>query len=239
MTQMSQLALLTYNVHGRRDDQAALVRVIQEAGASLVVLQESPRLWFPAARAQRFARRCGMRIIAGGALDARGNVIMAREDEVHLTRSWVLAYPPQRGHHLRAAAVAECTVEGCSVLVAGTHLSKDPAVRRRQMSMLLTELKVGQRQSNNEIPVIIAGDINEAPGGPVWTDVTSDLVDAAGSDRTVTFSCRRPRRRIDGIFADRRLRVHEYRVTQSPLALIASDHFPVYASLELDPPATA
>jgi endonuclease/exonuclease/phosphatase family metal-dependent hydrolase len=120
----------------------------------------------------------------------------------------------------------------------------------------------GSRDSSSGEPgplLVIGADVNEDPGGPVWMSLTERLQDAyavthgegnkdpsekspgsgdepRGPERDgLTFSTRNRRRRIDGIFVDRRVEVVECRVvTDVPDAATvraASDHYPLLAVL--------
>jgi endonuclease/exonuclease/phosphatase family metal-dependent hydrolase len=88
---------------------------------------------------------------------------------------------------------------------------------------------------HGDVPLVVAGDINEEPGGPVWGELSSRLVDAWSVHQVGaghTYSATSPRKRIDGIFADRTVEVVECRVVDdAPGVEVASDHLPVLAVL--------
>jgi endonuclease/exonuclease/phosphatase family metal-dependent hydrolase len=220
------LRILSYNVRSLRDDPAAVTRVIRSAGAHLVFVQEAPAYWRWGPRCAALARKCGMVAIAGGGGGAFGNFLMSTVAvAVHETRTFRLAHAlmrPQRG-----AALARCSLLGAQFMAAGTHLATHADERSAQFASLLAALPAGGP------PAIIAGDMNEDHTGPAWRAAATRFTDAGAQSGAPTFSCRTPRRRIDAVFTDPRIAVRSYQVLDSPDVRKASDHFPVYAELEL------
>lgn len=225
---MAELTLLTYNVRGLRDDVGALARVVRASGAHLVAMQETPKIFRWRARIAELARRCGMVVVTGGA-GAAGNLLLADlAVAVHGTRK--VFFPQTRGLHLRGAAVAEVSLAGRHVTVVGTHLSLRAEERAQQARMLLDLAGADGR------PAVLAGDLNEEPGGAVSDILAGRWVDAAvaaGDAGTPTFPARAPRRRIDYVWADPRLAVRGHTVLDSADAQVASDHLPVRVTLDL------
>jgi endonuclease/exonuclease/phosphatase family metal-dependent hydrolase len=134
--------------------------------------------------------------------------------------------PPQR----RGATLAELSLGGCRFTAVGTHLGLTPDERARQARRLLGLV------APDAPPPVLAGDLNEEPGGAVSAVLSERLVDAAvagGDPGTPTFSTRSPRRRIDQVWADPGLPVTGYDVLDSADVRAASDHFPVRVRLEL------
>ena len=230
---MTELTVLTYNVHGLKDDFAALQRVIRESGAHVVCVQEAPKIFRWRARAADLARRCGLVVVAGGG-DAAGNLMLCDlAVTVHRARTLFLPYElPSRPEipQLRGAVVAELSLAGKRFTALGTHLSLHAEERAHQAGRLLGLVDPA------EPPLVLAGDLNEPPGGPVSEVLAERLVDtavAAGDPDTPTFSTWAPRRRIDHVWADPQLAVRKYTVLDSPDVRVASDHFPVRVTLDL------
>lgn len=143
-------------------------------------------------------------------------------------------YPLTPGRHLRGAAYAECRVGGARFLLAGSHLSTDPAERPAQAAAFKRELAAA------DLPVVAGADLNEGPDGPAWATVGEGLTDAAvAADRADrhTYSCADPRRRIDAVFVDPRITVVDYDVVDTPQTRRASDHFPSWSTCCCRPPA--
>jgi endonuclease/exonuclease/phosphatase family metal-dependent hydrolase len=227
-----RLRIVSYNVHRRADDQAALASVVRELDPDVLVVQEGPRRFRWRQKSADLARRCGM-IFAAGGQPALGNLIMTNL-RVRPYQTRYLRYPLTPGRHIRGAALTTCAVpDGAGgevpFTVAGTHLSLDAAERVTQATALKQEMAAATA------PVLFAGDINEGPGAPAWQLLVDGLVDAAGEDARPTFSVANPRYRLDAVMVDPRVKVLSYQVVDGPAARRASDHFPVCVDVELSP----
>ncbi|MGC4776203.1 endonuclease/exonuclease/phosphatase family protein [Micromonospora chalcea] len=222
------LRVLSYNVHGQRDDTAALAEVVRGADPDVVIVQEGPRRFRWRQKCAALAESFGM-VVAAGGLPSLGNVLLTSL-RVRVTDTSCQRYPLTPGRHMRGAAYARCRVGGVDVLLAGSHLSTDPAERPAQAAAFKRELAA------STLPVVAGADLNEGPDGPAWQTVAEGLTDAAlAADRADrhTFSCADPRRRIDALFVDPRITVVDYDVVDTPLTRRASDHFPVLVDLLL------
>ncbi|MGH3713078.1 MAG: endonuclease/exonuclease/phosphatase family protein [Micromonosporaceae bacterium] len=217
------LRLLTYNVHGLRDDSDAVVRVIRAARPDAVYVQEAPRRFRWRYRCAELARRCGL-VVAGGGGTALGNLLLVHP-RVRVHESWDLRYPLTPGRHLRGAAFARCAAGGARFLLVGSHLSTDPDERPKQAALLRAAV------SASPDPVLLGADLNDTATSLSWRTLADGRTDAAtvvdGAPATPTFSVASPRRRIDAVFADPRCTVTGYRVLDTPDVRCASDHFPV------------
>lgn len=235
------LRVLSYNVHSQRDDVAALADVVRGARPDVVIVQEAPRRFRWRHRCAALADRLGL-VVAAGGLPSLGNLILTSL-RVQVHRTWCQRYPLTPGRHLRGAAYAECAVGPARsvrsaapaagearFVVAGTHLSTDPAERPGQADRFRREL------SGARLPVVVGADLNECAGDPAWEVVAAGLTDVglrAGYGDRFTHPCSAPRRRIDALFVDPRISVLGYEVLDDERARRASDHFPVLADLEL------
>jgi endonuclease/exonuclease/phosphatase family metal-dependent hydrolase len=225
---MTELRVLSYNVHTLRDDRAALTAVVRGLEPDVVILQEAPRRFRWRTKTANLAHDFGLLVAAGG-LPALGNLLLTNH-RVRVHDEWCLRYPLTAGRHMRGAAFARCSVGSTPFVVAGSHLSTDPEERPAQAALLKKAL------SEVDLPVILGGDLNEGASGPAWRTLADGLVDAAVTadlaDRH-TFSCSNPRARIDALFVDPRIEVRRYEVVDTPEAHRASDHFPLLADLVL------
>jgi len=222
------LRLLSYNVHRLSGDLGALVRVIRGVAPDVVFIQEAPRRFRWRYRCAELARWCGMFAASGGGV-ALGNLLMVSQ-RVAVHEAWSMRYPLTPGRHMRGAAFARCSVGSSRFLLAGSHLSTDPAERPVQAALLRAAL------SNTEEPVLLGVDVNETTSGLAWRTLADGRQDAATlADLAAlpTFSVRSPRRRIDAIFTDSRCQVLRYEVLDSPDVRRASDHFPLVAEVEV------
>ncbi|GAA2700528.1 endonuclease/exonuclease/phosphatase family protein [Micromonospora olivasterospora] len=221
------LRVLSYNIHSRRDDTAALAAVVREAAPDVVIVQEAPRRFRWRQKSATLAASFGL-VVAAGGLPALGNLLLTSL-RVRVLATRCQRYPLTPGRHMRGAAYAECRVGGARFLLAGSHLSTDPAERPGQAAAFKRELAAA------DLPVVVGADLNEGPGGAAWRTVADGLTDAAAAgcaDRH-TYPCVSPRARIDGLFVDPRITVVAFDVVDTPLTRRASDHFPLLADLRL------
>ena len=217
--------VLSYNVHGRRDDRAALASVVRGLAADVVVVQEAPRGLSWRRKCAVLAHEWGMYCAAGGVPSLGNLIVTTLRPSVEATHC--LRFPLTPGRHLRGAAMVRLAIGGTRFVVAGSHLSTDAAERPAQARLFRAAVDefAGGR------PVVVAGDLNDEPGSPAWTTVAEGLADAG--DGRPTFPVSGPRRRIDANFADPRFEVTSADRPDSPAVRAASDHFPVVVDLRL------
>jgi len=229
---MTPLRVLSYNVRSLRDDSDAVARVIRAAAPDVVCIQEAPRFLRWRSRCAALARRSGLVVVTGGR-GAAGNLLLCRVAvRVHSAEDVLLSAVP--GLHRRGLALAELSLAGARFALAGTHLDLEPAARLRHVEEILAATGRRSAADGPSAPLVLCGDFNEPPGGPVWAALTAGLRDAgAAADPVPTYSVRSPRRRIDGVLVDPQVVVRSYQVLDSPDVRRASDHFPVLAELEL------
>jgi len=229
---VTDLRVMSYNVHMQRDDLAALAAVVRGAAPDVVIVQEAPRHFRWRAKCAELARAFGLVVVEAGP-PALGNLLLASL-RVRAHETWSIRLPFTPGRHMRGAAFAVCSIGPSRFAVAGTHLSIDPAERPDQAA------RVSKALAEIDVPVVVGADVNETCDDPAWQALADGLVDAAehtGHGDHLTFSCADPRRRIDGIFVDPRITVNRYQVIDTPESRRASDHFPLVVDLAL--PGTA
>jgi endonuclease/exonuclease/phosphatase family metal-dependent hydrolase len=217
------LRVMSYNVQGLKGDRAALVEVVREAAPDVLVAQEAPRRLRWRTRNAQLAHDVDLVYVCGGA-PSLGNVILS-DLAVRPYTTWELRYPLIPGRQMRGAAFARCTAEGAAFVLVGSHLAADADERPGQAELLEKAL------TEADAPVIFAGTLNETSGGAAWRTLADGLVDAAGTDDTVTYPL--TGHRLDVIFVDPRITVTSYRVIDTPTARRASDHLPVVVELTL------
>jgi endonuclease/exonuclease/phosphatase family metal-dependent hydrolase len=222
------LRVASYNIHSSRDDPAALAEVVRDLAPDVLVVQEGPRRFRWRHKTAALASAFGL-VVAEGGLHSLGNLLLTSL-RVRVHESWCVRYPLTAGRHLRGAAFARCAVEGVPFVVAGTHLSIDAAERPAQARLFREAL------SGVAAPAVVGVDVNEGPTGESWRALADGLVDVAeqaGAGNLFTFPAGGPRDRIDAVFVDPRIEVHDYRVVDTPAARRASDHFAIVADLAL------
>lgn len=222
------IRVLSYNVHGLRDDRSALAHVVRDLAPDVLLLQEAPRRLRWRHQSAELARSVGL-VVAAGGQPAMGNLILV-DLRVTVKDSWAVRFPLTPGRHLRGAAFARCVVAGMPFVAVATHLGTDPVERPEHARLLAAAL------AEREEPVVVGADLNDEPGSPAWQKLDSRLVDSAdavGAPSPPTFPAGDPRRRIDAVLVDRRLQVTQYHVADTPAVRRASDHLPVVADLHL------
>jgi endonuclease/exonuclease/phosphatase family metal-dependent hydrolase len=225
------LRVLTYNVRSMRDDRAALGRVIRAACPDVVLIQESPRFARWRSLCAQLAR-LGNLVVVGGGRYAGSNLILSTlaVDVVSTADVW---FSPDRGLHRRGTAVAVLSKHGTRFAVAGTHLDLAAGPRLRHVEELHAAIA---RHVPDDVPAIVAGDINDRPGSAAWQALAiarPDAFAAAGTGDPFTSTAREPRQTIDGVFVDRRIAVTAARVLDGPDVVAASDHRPLLVELQL------
>lgn len=211
------MRLLTWNVHGFRDASVATIAdEISAHRADVVCLNEVPR-----AQGRRIGGALGMRaFVASSPLGPYGNTILTSQ-------------PVDRWRRLRFSGVRRTARRDAAIVglaggltVAAVHLSLRAAERARHIAELLAALPP---------EAIVAGDMNERPGGTVWNTLDARLADAAAAVAAAvtapqpTFPAGAPTARIDGIWVPYGTQVIRCEVTETT----ASDHRPVFADVDL------
>jgi endonuclease/exonuclease/phosphatase family metal-dependent hydrolase len=224
------LRVVSYNVHGLRDDRSALASVVRSLEPDVLIVQEAPRRFRWRTRNAHLAHDLGLVYVAGGA-PSLGNVILTSL-RVTVAETWELRYPLTPGRHMRGAVFARCTVGGAPFVVVGSHLSLDGSERPAQARLLAKAL------ADVDVPVILGADFNEPPGGAAWQALGAELSEAAHRVRAggswATFPAVAPRQRIDAVLVSPGIEVTGYRVAGDLDGVgRASDHLPVVAELAL------
>jgi endonuclease/exonuclease/phosphatase family metal-dependent hydrolase len=217
------LRVLSYNVHGLAGDRAALVGLVRDLEPDVLIVQEAPRRFRWRHKCAALADDTGL-VVAAGGQPALGNLLLVNM-RVAVHETWCIRYPLTPGRHLRGAAFARGSVRGGHFTISGSHLATDPAERPAQAAAWKDQLAAV------EGPVIVAGDLNEGPGGSAWRMVEEGLV--TSGETTSTFPATVPARRLDGIFVSPAITIEKYQVVDDDRARTASDHLPVLAELLL------
>jgi endonuclease/exonuclease/phosphatase family metal-dependent hydrolase len=232
------LRVMTYNIHHGADSQdrmrlAEIAAVIRSEQPDIVALQEVDR---GVERTQRrdllaeLATLTGMRHRAfGKTIDHQGgqygNAILSRHPIVQQTNTLLTQREPGERRGVLQVVV---NVRGRQVAVLATHFD----VRNGEERLL------GVRQIEGQIlpgladyPLVLAGDLNEAPDGEVYRRLSARLSDAwsAGEGEGYTVPVDSPDRRIDYIFLSPHFAADSARVLRSE----ASDHLPLVVKVRL------
>jgi endonuclease/exonuclease/phosphatase family metal-dependent hydrolase len=234
---MPELRLLTYNVKSLTYDGEAVAAVVRHLRPDVVAVQEAPRKLRWRSKRAALARRCGL-VVATADGPAGLFIMTSLAASVESTSFTLLPKAPDL--HQRAVCRADVTLRGARWRIASVHFSLDDAERLRHVESVWAAL--GDPESSP--PLVVAGDLNEAPGGPVWQALTARLRDAyaiAPAGPEETFSALKPRWRIDAVLVDPAIQVVECRTVDAVGAIEgypdgdalvrATDHRPVLATL--------
>lgn len=223
-----ELRVLTWNVRNHLGDPLAVQRVLRDAAPDVACLQEVSRWFGSRSRIAALARAAGLLYACGGRKSAGTALLTSLRTDVHEARAVRL---PTSGWPTRPRGTATAVVRlpgTRPVRVASVHLGLDEAERARHVAA------IGARRDGP--PLVVAGDLNEPPGGPSWAAL-GHLADT-DPDGGPTFPAAHPRVRIDAVLADARLTVVSAGwpdgVDEADV-LAASDHRPVVAVLRLPP----
>jgi endonuclease/exonuclease/phosphatase family metal-dependent hydrolase len=224
---MAELRLLTYNVRSLRDDVDAVAEVIRSCAPDVVCVQEAPRMLRWRSKRAALARKSGLVVATA---DRPGGLMVMTSLAVKVVSTRFTLLPKTPDLHQRAVAMAEVELGGCRWAIASVHLGVDADERGRHLERLYEFV------DGSEAPLVVAGDFNNEPNGPIWQSLAERMQDAyavAPDGPAETYPARRPRRRIDGVFADRTIDVVAcHAVHDDPdLLVAASDHLPVLAVL--------
>lgn len=224
------LRVMTWNVKDLHGDPEAVIGIIRAAGPDVLCLQEAPRLLFTRNQLAELARRCGLFFADGGRIGAGTAILTSLRTELSAARGHRL---PVQGWRTRPRGFVRATIAlpgTRAVSVTSLHLGLDPDQRADHVERLLKGL-------TDDIPAILAGDMNERPDGSSWRAL-QDWGRDPDAKAPNTFRAKRPHCRIDVILVDPRLDVLTY---GDPPALDeadlvrASDHRPVFAEVRLPP----
>lgn len=234
------LRILTYNIKSLNLDGAAARRVVEGAAPDFVLVQESPRWLTGPGRMARFARHCGLQVVAGG-WRGRGSAILGRPElagrvveagavpfECRLAR-FHRGWPTARGYTF--VRIAPDAPEGSAPGFAGAgcehvltlvsvHFSADGAARARHRP-IYRELVEREAQG-----LVIGGDLNENPRGPSISALIPPMRHA-DPRQGPTSPVDVPHVRLDAFLVGPGVETGSARVLDGPDVKIGSDHRPV------------
>jgi endonuclease/exonuclease/phosphatase family metal-dependent hydrolase len=228
---VTSLKLLSYNVRSMRDDIDALARVMREINPDVAIIQEAPRFLRWRYQCAALARRGGLVSVTGGRSTGANLVLSSLAVQVVATHE--LPFTADKNLHHRGAAIAILRLAGAEFAVAGTHLDLIEAPRLRHLDELADFVAQHVPAS---APLIVGGDLNAVPGSATWQRLEqfgADAFAAVGQGDGFSYSSTDPVRRIDGVFADSRLRPVSAEVLDSADVRIASDHRPLVVEYAL------
>lgn len=222
------IRVAAYNLSGLHDP-GAVAAVLRPLDCDLVCAIETPgRLAL-----QRLARRTGFEVAARAGRGRLGVAVLAAE-RVRVLSSSRHELARLTGLPQRSCAQVIASVAGVRVVVFAVQLGLRPEAREAHAAEL-TDLT-----ATVDAAAIVAGDLNEPPGGIASERFSALLDDAhvvAGEGSGVTYPNPDPAARRDYVLVARALEVLRAWVPDEPPVAIASHHRPVVAELRPRPTA--
>lgn len=229
---MTRLRVLSLNIlrGGRRG--APLIELVRAVAPDVLLVNETPKTPGTSRRdCRRLTEAWGMRMVTGGRTAGSNLIAVADHVEVIAAASEVIA-PARFGSRFqprRGIASARLRVRGEPVGVVSTHLSLTPTRRADEIERVVA---IADRLPE---PVVVGGDLNEAPDGPSWRRLRRAGYVDHGSGSWKTFPSQAPEARIDAVLVRGAATVlaHGDPGVPTELQVAASDHRGVLATLEL------
>lgn len=218
------LRVLSWNVHGLRDDQQALTRLVRELDPDVMCVQEAPKYLRWRARCAELARRCGLLYVTGGG--TTGGTVLLASLRVDVKWSVETSLSRQCGWPARGVAAAVVAKGGAPVAVASIHL---PLTAPQRLEHAHRAIAVASASGSTDM--LVAGDLNEPPGHAAWQAFHDAGLRDLGPHGGPTFPATSPTRRIDGALGTRGLEVVAYDVVDVVGVERASDHRPVLVTV--------
>lgn len=228
------LRVLSYNIKSLQVDAGSVRDVIRESDPDVVAIQEPCRYLTGGRRRMRaLAAATGtVCVIPGGspfgAYTTALLVARRHEDAVLRRRGRPLSWRWWRRRDLRAWPTrrGSALVDLGDLVVVSVHLGLDARERLDHCAEVVRLVEqAGARRC------VVAGDLNEEPGGPAWVALGAVGQDAVPEAPDLTFAAPRPRRRIDGVFVGAGFEVVSSIVLRTAAALRGSDHLPVLVEI--------
>lgn len=228
-----RIRVMSYNIHravgrdGRRD-AARIVRVMRQADADIIALQEVETLIGRGHEHDLFnylGTEMGYFAAAGPTLynpyATYGNALLSRFPLSMVQRHDISV----GGREPRGVVEAEIDCRGRALQVVVTHLGLLGYERRRQIRALTAMVKA------SALPFVVCGDFNE------WLPANANLrrLDNAwgGSFARRSFPSHRPVLALDRLSSGRGAEVREFNAFRTAASRLASDHLPLLCEVEL------
>lgn len=225
---MTRVRVMTYNILMGGRNGSDLHTVVRAVAPDVLLVNESPKMPFLwKRRARRLADAWDMAYSVGGRTAGSNMITAAPNVGVKARGAETLDQP--LFHPRRGIAWAQLRVQGRLLGVVCCHLSLD---RQRRLAETDRVLEVANRLRG---PVVIGGDLNETPDGPVWQRFARAGYVDHGSRRDRTFPADDPVKRIDALLVRGSADVLEHGVpdVDRNWMAAASDHLPLVATLRL------
>ena len=249
-TSRANLRVATYNVHGcvgmdRQRSETRIAEVIAEMSVDVVALQEldlGRRRSASADQTKMIAEQLGWYSHFYPAMrrddEQYGNAILSRYELTFRRAIELPGTPPFFCRENRAAIEVNVETALGKIHIINTHLGL--GWRERVVQTQLFTSAEWRAAIDADTPLILLGDFNSLRGSRPYLTLKRHLRDVRelirATDPIRTFPTRFPVLAVDHIFVNRAVQPLSVTVHRSPLARIASDHFPLMAEFVLSPP---
>ena len=244
---LPKLRIATYNVHGcigmdRQRSEARIAQVIAQSSVDVIGLQEldlGRRRSAGVDQTRIIAEQLGWQSHFHPAMrrdnENYGNAILSRYPLIFCRAVALPGRPPFFCRENRVAIEVQIETNLGNVTIINTHLGLGWHERYVQAQLFTNADWLAAVASHT--PLILLGDFNSLPGSRPYRTLSQHLHDVrrlvktAGSIRT--FPTRFPLLAVDHIFVNEAIKPLSVTAHCSPLARIASDHFPLVAEFVL------
>jgi endonuclease/exonuclease/phosphatase family metal-dependent hydrolase len=243
----TKLCVTTYNVHGctgtdRQRSELRIADVIAETSADIVALQEldlGRRRSAGVDQTKMIAERLGYYSYFHPAMrrenEHYGNAILSRYRLSFRSAIELPGRAPFFCRENRAAIEVKVETDLGKIHVINTHLGL--GWRERSVQAQLFTNAEWRAAFAGDTPLVLLGDFNSLPGSRPYRTINRHLRDVRTLIQSTTlirtFPTRFPVLGVDHIFVNGALQPLSVTVHRSPLARIASDHFPLVAEFVL------
>jgi endonuclease/exonuclease/phosphatase family metal-dependent hydrolase len=238
-----EVRVLSYNIHhanppSRPDyiDIAAIANVIKQQQPDIVALQEidvnTERSGKTVDEAKELARLTGMQSYFSKGIDYQGGeygiAVLSRFPMEGMKRIPLPTDEATKGEPRTLGTVVIKLPKGHKMVFAFTHLDAQRAATNR----LLQIRKITEVLQSEQLPVVIAGDFNAAPGSDVINILDDNFTRTCLTGCGFTIPVENPNKTIDFIAykPSANFTVVEHKVINEKYA---SDHLPVLAVLKI------
>ncbi|MEP6821765.1 MAG: endonuclease/exonuclease/phosphatase family protein [Chthoniobacterales bacterium] len=239
------LRAATYNVHGcvgmdRQRSESRIAEVIASMSVDVVGLQELDARRSRSARADQaalIAEQLGWKHHFHPAMqngdEQYGDAIVSRLPFTVKRAEQLPGIAPWYCRETRGALWLEVETALGPVQLINTHLGLGRSERVLQAQWLLGEDWLGSIA--RDVPALLLGDFNSVRTSPAYRIFARALRDVrslvAPQSAFRTYPTRLPSLAVDHIFVNDALHPTDLQVHRSPLARVASDHYPLVAEL--------
>jgi endonuclease/exonuclease/phosphatase family metal-dependent hydrolase len=230
-----RLRVVSWNVHGCVGTDgvfdphrtADALRRLEPDVALLQEVGDNRGVHPPVDQAQVLSHELGLGCAVGITLRASrhgyGNCTLARLPVLD-SESVDLSFA---GREPRVALRVRLGRDGFALTTLNVHLGLGADERRWQLGKLLPTI-------DGAHPLVMGGDFNDFPPGPVTFTLHHRLRDASARiQRRRTYPSRFPLLRLDRVYLSTEVRVERVHVDRDPVFRATSDHLPVVCDLEI------